>query len=103
MTKGITIEEAKKQMHDKVLKAMKEVGMELEAQVKLNTPVLTGTLKRSITNSTTDKGDVIETEVGSYGVEYAAIVDQRRGYLEGTIDGNLEEIRRKIKDVIEND
>ena len=100
MAKGISIEEAKKQMHDKVLKAMKEVGMELEAQVKLNTPVVTGTLRRSITNKTTDKGDIIETEVGSYGVSYAYKVDQQRGYLEGTVDSELESIRRKIGEVL---
>lgn len=100
MTKGITIEEAKKQMHDKVLKAMKEVGMELEAEIKLVTPVDTGALRRSITNKTTDKGDTIETEVGSYGIQYAYIVDQRVPYLESTVDSNLENIRRKLGEVL---
>ena len=101
MTKGITIEEAKKQMHEKVLKAMKEVGMELEAEVKLVTPVLTGALRRSITNNIEDKGEKVELEIGSYGIEYAAITDMRVPYLESTVDANLENIRRKIKDVIE--
>ncbi|WP_313757186.1 HK97 gp10 family phage protein [Tissierella sp.] len=100
MTKGITIEEAKKQMHDKVLRAMKEVGMELEAEIKLVTPVDTGALRRSITNKTEDKGDTIETEVGSYGIEYAYIVDQRVPYLESTVDSNLENIRRKMGEVL---
>ncbi|MCK9443156.1 MAG: HK97 gp10 family phage protein [Tissierellaceae bacterium] len=100
MAKGITIDEAKKQMHDKAVKAMQEIGMELEAQVKPNTPVLTGTLRRSITNKVDDKGDKIELEIGSYGVIYAYVVDQQRGYLEGTIDENLEAIRRKMGEVL---
>lgn len=35
MTKGISIEQAKKQMHDKALKAMKESVLLIEADAKL--------------------------------------------------------------------
>ena len=74
--------------------------MSLETQVKLNTPVLTGALRRSITNKIQDKKDKIELEVGSYGIIYAYKVDQQRGYLEGTVDSELESIKRKIGDVL---
>lgn len=100
MSKGISIEQAKKQIHEKALKAMKESGMQLEAQVKLNTPVLTGALRRSITSKVEDKDNKIELEIGSYGIIYAHKIDQQSGYLEGTIDSNLEQIRRKMKEVL---
>jgi len=97
---AITIEEAKKQMHEKAMKAMKEAGFMLESEVKMVTPVDTGALRRSITNKTTDEGSKITTEIGSYGIEYAYIVDQRQPFLESTVDSNLPQIRKKIQEVL---
>lgn len=68
MTKGITIEEAKKQIHEKAIKALTEGLMMILADSQLKVGVDTGTLRRSLTYKVEDKGEKIEGEVGSYGV-----------------------------------
>lgn len=109
MTKGITIEEAKKQIHEKAIKALTEGLMMIEADAKLKVGVgkyppssgrVGGTLKRSITHKVEDKGDKIEGEVGSYGVEYAFYHALQNDYLESSLDENLEQIRRKMGEVL---
>ncbi len=100
MTKGISIDEAKKQMHDKVLKALTEGLMMIEADAKLKCGVDTGALRRSITHQIKDKGDCIEGEVGSYGIFYAFFHALQNNYLESSVDENLEQIRRKMKEVL---
>lgn len=102
MPKGITIEEAKKQMHEKALKALGEGLLMVEADAKLSVGVDTGTLRRSITHKIEDKGDKIIGEVGS-NVEYAFYHALKNPYLEDAVDMNIENIRRKIKEVVSND
>lgn len=100
MAKGITIEEAKKQMHEKALKAMKESMMMIEADAKLLVGVDTSALKRSITHDVEDEGNKIIGEVGSYGIEYAYYHELQNPYLENAVDMNLEAIRKKIGEVL---
>lgn len=100
MTKGITIEEAKKQMHEKAIKALTEGLMMIQADAQLKCGVDTGTLRRSITHKVDDKGEKIEGEVGSYGVEYAFYHALQNDYLESSVDENLEKIRRKMGEVL---
>lgn len=69
---GKSNQEHMNDLKKQVMKAMEEVGTQLEAEVKMVTPVDTGTLRRSITSKTTDEGDKIVTEVGSYGVNISA-------------------------------
>ena len=98
--KGITIEEAKKQMHEKAIKALTEGLMMVEADAKLKVGVDTGTLRQSITYKVEDKGEKIEGEVGSYGVEYAFYHSLQNDYLESSLDENLEAIRKKMGEVL---
>lgn len=100
MTKGITIDEAKKQMHEKAIKALTEGLMMIEADAKLKAGVDTGTLRQSITHKVEDKREKIEGEVGSYGVDYAYFHALQNNYLESSVDENLEAIRRKIGEVL---
>lgn len=86
--------------HKKLLKAMEESMKMVEADAKLKVGVDTGTLRRSITSKVEDKGDKIEGEAGSYGVEYAFYHSLQNDYLESSLDENLEQIRRKIGDVL---
>ena len=69
--KGISIDEAKKQMHEKVLKAMKESVMMVQSDAQLNVGVDTGHLRRNITHDVRDEGDKIIGEVGT-GVNISA-------------------------------
>lgn len=103
MSKGITIDEAKKQMHDKAIKALTEGLMMIEADAKLKVGVDTGTLRRSLTHKVEDKGEKILGEVGSYGVEYAFFHALQNDYLESSLDENLEGIRRKMGEVLSSD
>lgn len=100
MTKGITIEEAKKQMNEKALRALTEGLMMIEADAKLKVGIDTGTLRRSMTHKVEDKGEKIEGEVGSYGVDYAFYHALQNDYLESSLDENLEAIRRKMGEVL---
>ena len=59
-------------------------------------------MRRSITHSVEDKGTKIVAEVGT-NVEYAFFHSLQNPYLENAVDSNLESIRKKIKDVINND
>lgn len=81
---------------------MTESMMMVESDAKLNTGVDTGTLRRSITHDVKDEGDKIIGEVGS-NVEYAFFHSLDNPYLENAVDQNLENIRRKIKEVVHSD
>ncbi len=100
MTKGISIEEAKKQMREKAKKALEEGLLMIEADAKLKCGVDTGTLRRSITHQVEETEDNIIGEVGSYGIEYAYYHSLQNDYLESSVDENLEAIRRKIGEVL---
>lgn len=99
-SQGISIEQAKKDMHDKAVKALEEGLMIIQADAMLKAGVDTGTLRRSITHQIEDKGDIIHGEVGSYGVEYAFYHSLQNDYLESSLDENLEAVRKKIKEVL---
>ena len=103
MAKGISIDEAKQQMHDKALKAMKESVLLIEADAKLLVGVDTGHLRRNITHQVEDKGEKIEGQVGTTNVEYAFFHALQNPYLENAVDMNLEQIRRKMKEVLSGD
>lgn len=95
-----TIDEAKKEMREKAVKALQEGLLMIEADAKLLAPVKTGTLRRSITHQIVEEDNKIYGEVGSYGVEYAFIVENKIPYLEPAVDQNIEQIRRKIGEVL---
>ncbi|MGF7057188.1 HK97 gp10 family phage protein [Brassicibacter mesophilus] len=102
MTKGKTIEQAKKDMREKAKKALEEGLLMIEADAKLMCPVDTGTLRRSITHDVKEEDDKIVGEVGT-NVEYAYFAELKKPYLEPAVDQNLESIRRKIKEVLSSD
>lgn len=56
-------------------------------------------MRRSITHSVTDEGDKIIGQVGS-NVEYAPHHALQNPYMENAIDSNVEQIRRRIGDVL---
>lgn len=95
-----TVEEAKKEMRIKAIKALEEGLLMIEADAKLITPVDTGTLRRSITHNVKERDNRVIGEIGSYGVEYAYFVELRTPYLEPAIDQNLEQLKRKIGEVL---
>lgn len=100
---GKTIDEAKKDMKEKAIKALEEGLLMIEADAKLLAPVKTGTLRRSITHQIVEEDGKVYGEVGSYGVEYAYFVEDKVPYLEPAIDQNIENIRRKIGEVLNSD
>ncbi|TCT16402.1 hypothetical protein EDC18_102421 [Natranaerovirga pectinivora] len=101
MAKGKTIAEVKKEMRQKAIKALEESLLMIEADAKLLVGVKTATLKRSMTHNIEETEDKIKGEVGSYGVDYAYYHSLDNPYLEDARDMNLEAIRRKIKDVLQ--
>lgn len=80
-------------------KAVEEACLIVEADAKLLCPVKTGTLKRSITHKV--KSDKKKTQ-GSTGsdVEYAYWAERKKPYLEPAADMNMENIKRKIAEVM---
>lgn len=98
--KGISVEQAKKDMHDKAVKALEEGLMIIQADAMLKVGVDTGTLRRSLTHQIEDKGNILHGEVGSYGVDYAYFHALQNDYLESSLDENIESIRNKIKEVL---
>jgi hypothetical protein len=82
-------------------KAIEEACLLIEADAKMMCPVRTGTLKRSITHEVRTDDDKTEGAVGS-NVEYAYWAERKRPYLEPAVDKNLEQIRRRIAEVLNN-
>lgn len=97
--RGISIEEAKRQMKEKAKRAIKESMLMIEADAKLLCPVDTGRLRSSITHQVIEDDDKIIGEVGS-NVEYAYFAEQKRPYLEPAVDQNIEQIKRKVGEVL---
>lgn len=79
--------------------AVKEALLMVEADSKLLCPVLSGTLKRSITHEV--KSDDLKT-VGAVGsnVEYAYWAERHKPYLSQAVDMNQENIKRKMAEVL---
>ena len=59
----------------------------------------TGTLKRSITHDTRSEDIKTKGAVGS-NVEYAYWAERNQPYLEPAVDQNMENIKRRIKEVM---
>ena len=89
------IERIKKAKEKSVLESL----LMIEADAKLMCPVKTGTLKRSITHAVKTEENVTKGSVGS-NVEYAYWAEKHQAYLEPAVDQNLENIKRKIAEVL---
>lgn len=81
-------------------KAMQESVKMIEADAKNMCPVDTGNLRRSITSDVKSDDAKTEGRVGS-GVSYAYWAEQHSPYLEPALMQNLEKIRRKIAEVMQ--
>jgi hypothetical protein len=102
MAKHEKIDEAIKSNLVKMEKAMEEILLMVEADAKMIAPVKTGTLRRSITHEQQTEGDKVYGAVGS-NVEYAYWAELKRPYLEPAVDMNIENMRRKIAEVMKNE
>lgn len=80
-------------------KAVEEVCLIVEADAKLNCPVDTGTLKRSITHKVESDDKKTVGSVGS-NVEYAYWAERQNPYLEPAVDQNKQTIMNKIEEVL---
>lgn len=81
-------------------KAMGEACLMIEADSRLLAPVKTGTLKRSITHDVKSDDTKTVGRVGS-GVEYAYWASRHTPYLEPALEQNIEKIRRRIAEVMQ--
>lgn len=82
-----------------IMKAMEESVVMVQSDAQLNVGVDTGRLRSSLTHDVVDKGDKIQGQVGS-NVEYAPHHALHNSYLENAIDSNVEQIKRRIGDVL---
>lgn len=80
-------------------RAVTEVCLIVEADAKLNCPVDTGTLKRSITHKVESDDEKTVGSVGS-NVEYAYWAERQNPYLEPAVDQNKQTIINKITEVM---
>ncbi|MBZ4664465.1 MAG: hypothetical protein JG776_2183 [Caloramator sp.] len=80
-------------------KAVLESLLIVEADAKLLCPVFTGTLKRSLTHAVKTEENITKGSIGS-NVEYAYWAEKHQPYLEPAVDQNLENIKRKIAEVL---
>lgn len=80
-------------------RAVEEVCLIVEADAKLNCPVKTGNLKRSITHAVQSDENKTVGSVGS-NVEYAYWAERHTPYLEPAVDQNKQSIINKIKEVL---
>lgn len=94
----MTTDEYLKQMQQQIKNVMEESITMIEADAKLNCPVKTGTLKRSITHEVTQTNDKTVGAIGS-NVEYAPFVEYKKHYLEQAIDKNKSIIEEKFKNL----
>lgn len=91
MSDGKTVDEVLSDIKAQALNVMEQGCTMLEADSKLNCPVRTGTLKRSITHEVSQDEDSIIGAVGS-NVEYAPYVEWRKKFFSETIDKDQGEI-----------
>lgn len=80
-------------------KAVTEACLIVEADAKMLCPVDSGTLKRSITHAVDSDENKTVGSVGS-NVEYAYWAERNQPYLEPAVDMNLEQIKRKMAEVL---
>lgn len=74
MDNNLRTKEAIKMMHNKLAQTAKQIGMFLETESKLRTPVDTGHLRRSVGHETNVKNTKAKIFVGS-NVEYDPFVE----------------------------
>jgi HK97 gp10 family phage protein len=95
-------QEAIKQMQQKRDTAIKKVSAIVEAEAKLRTPVLTGTLKRSITHQTESNENESRGRVGT-NVQYAVWVEKgstttpAQPFLVPAIEENIDQLREVVR------
>lgn len=94
-----TVNEVLQQINEQAKKAMEESCNMIEADAKLDCPVKTGALRRSITHEVTQNGNIITGAVGS-DVEYAPFVENKKHFFEEAIDKNQGAIIQKFKDIV---
>jgi signal-transduction protein with cAMP-binding, CBS, and nucleotidyltransferase domain len=91
------IKAVKKQME----RAVEESVVIVEADSKLLCPVDTGTLKRSIAHEVNSSENKVKGAVGT-NVDYAYFAEKKQPYLEPAVDQNMETIKRKMAEVLNN-
>ncbi|MDK2800568.1 MAG: hypothetical protein PWQ70_2187 [Clostridiales bacterium] len=97
--------EVLKKLTDTERQALETIGFFVEAEAKLRTPVLTGTLRRSITNKVNENEKSVA--IGT-NVEYAEYVEKgtskmkSQPYLEPSVMDNIDEIQNIIKNIFKN-
>lgn len=96
---GKSVDEHYQNAHSKIMKAMEESMKMVEADSKLLVGVDTGRLRASLTSQVKDEGDKICGECGT-NVSYGFFHSLQNPYLETALDQNLEQIRRKIGDAL---
>lgn len=87
-----------KDFKEQAKKAMQESMFMIQADAQLNTPVRTGTLRRSITNEVIEDDDKITGVVGT-AVEYAPFAELKKNFLQDAIDKNLPELQKKFEEL----
>ncbi|MDX8367856.1 HK97 gp10 family phage protein [Cytobacillus sp. IB215665] len=97
-----TAEEEIQRLMQKREQAVEQGVIIIEADAKLNCPVDTGALKRSITHSVESNKNKTTGKVGS-NVEYAYWAEQKKPYLEPAVDQNVESVKRMFKEVLNSD
>ena len=96
---GKSVDEHCNDAHNKLIKAMEKSMKMVEADAKLLVGVDSGRLRASLTSQVEDIGDKIIGECGT-NVEYGFFHALQNPYLETAVDQNLENIRRKIGEVL---
>lgn len=96
--KNINGDEWLKQINEQIKKAMEESITMVQADAMLNTPVKTGTLRRSITHEVTQTENKTIGVIGS-NVEYAPFQEYKKHFLEDAIDKNIGAIDEKFKNL----
>lgn len=97
----MTTEQAIQDMQKRKRKAIEEAVAIVEAEAKLTSPVLSGTLRRSLSHEIVENGDEMVGAVGT-NLEYAGVVEYQYGFLEDAVDNNLDKIRERIAEVLKN-
>lgn len=93
-------DEAIQDVRGKMEQAVEVSVIMIEADAKLLCPIDTGTLKRSLTHEVKSEDEKVKGAVGT-NVSYAYWAERHQPYLEPAVDMNMENVKRKIKEVME--
>ena len=94
---ALKIEQAEKEINEKILSALQKAGLKIEYDAKKNCPVVTGTLQSSIHTELAE--DEKAVYVGT-AIEYAPYVEYRKPYLLPALDKNREDIIKMFEGLI---